>query len=110
QVVDEFTASCLMGTGQFCTNPGLVVLLASPESELFIADVAARFKAAPVGTLLSGGVAQSLGLAIERLRQAGAEVVTGGSPGGGTGYSFANTLLRVYAARFLQEPETLQGE
>ena len=36
-------ASCLMGTGQFCTNPGLVLLLAGPETDNFIAAVAARF-------------------------------------------------------------------
>ena len=28
QVAEEFTGSCLMGTGQFCTNPGLILLLA----------------------------------------------------------------------------------
>jgi NADP-dependent aldehyde dehydrogenase len=27
-IADEFTGSCLMGTGQFCTNPGLVLALA----------------------------------------------------------------------------------
>src|SRR5690606_20120674 len=25
-IAEEFTTSCLMGTGQFCTNPGTVVL------------------------------------------------------------------------------------
>ena len=28
EIAAEFAASCLLGTGQFCTNPGLVVLLA----------------------------------------------------------------------------------
>src|SRR5262249_25361132 len=28
-MASEFVTSCLMGTGQFCTNPGLVVLLDS---------------------------------------------------------------------------------
>ena len=27
KLAEEFTGSCLMGTGQFCTNPGLVILL-----------------------------------------------------------------------------------
>ena len=28
KVAEEFAGSCLMGGGQFCTNPGLVVLIA----------------------------------------------------------------------------------
>ncbi len=35
QIVEEFTTSCLMGTGQFCTNPGLIVLVRSPASDAF---------------------------------------------------------------------------
>src|SRR5262245_23863762 len=50
-VADEFTASCLMGTGQFCTNPGLVFLIAGPESDAFLATVREKFTLAPVGTL-----------------------------------------------------------
>ena len=32
-LVDEFTGSCLMGTGQFCTNPGIVVPGRRPRDE-----------------------------------------------------------------------------
>ena len=32
-LVDEFVASCLMGTGQFCTNPSLVLLVAGEATE-----------------------------------------------------------------------------
>src|SRR5262249_32832823 len=32
KVADEFSSSCLMGTGQFCTNPGIVVLAAGRET------------------------------------------------------------------------------
>ena len=39
ELADEFTGSCLMGTGQFCTNPGLVLLLAGPETDAFIEQV-----------------------------------------------------------------------
>src|SRR5439155_19574552 len=51
-LADEFTGSCLMGTGQFCTNPGLVILVAGPEADAFVAAVQAKFAAAPVGTLV----------------------------------------------------------
>lgn len=110
QIAEEFAGSCLMGCGQFCTNPGLVLLLAGPATEKFIASTTARFQAAAVGTLLSGGVARSLQQAVRTLAEAGAEVLCGGQSGGGRGHSFANTLLRASAARFIENPEALQTE
>jgi NADP-dependent aldehyde dehydrogenase len=110
KLAEEFTGSCLMGAGQFCTNPGLIVLLASDDTEQFISQVAGRFEAAPVGTLLSSGTAESLASAIGVLQQAGATLLAGGTPGGGTGFSFANTLLRVGGQKFIDNPEALQSE
>ena len=60
ELAEEFTSSCLMGTGQFCTNPGLVLLVQGDATDAFVRLVAGRFQAVPVGTLLSGDVQQSL--------------------------------------------------
>ena len=110
QIAGEFSTSCLMGTGQFCTNPGLVLLIGGPQSERFVDAVRDKFKSAPVGTLLSKGVAQSLEKSVEKLQSAGAQPLTGGTAGGGTGYSYSNTLLRISADRFLKNPEECQTE
>jgi NADP-dependent aldehyde dehydrogenase len=110
KLAEEFTGSCLLGTGQFCTNPGLVVLLAGDATERFIGAVKQRFEAAPVTPLLSSGVAQSLATSMKVLQEAGARVVTGGASAPGAGYRFANTLLRVDGSRFLAEPGKLQTE
>ncbi len=110
EIADQFCQSCLAGVGQFCTNPGLVVLIQGTEGESFIATVAERFRAAPVGTLLSSGVATALGKGIETLHSAGAHILVGGLPGGGAGHSFANTLLRVSGKTFLADPHGLQTE
>lgn len=106
----EFTGSCLMGTGQFCTNPGMVVLIAGETSESFVADLARRFAEAPVGTLLSDSVRKSLHESHRILTEAGAEVLCGTGPGSGAGCCVANTLLRVSGAAFLRDPETMQTE
>ena len=100
-IAKEFTTSCLMGTGQFCTNPGVVILLAGPATERFIELLIEKFQSAPVGTLLSKGVAQSLAQAIEGKTWDGASVLTGGTTGGGKGYSYANTLISVGGEDFL---------
>ena len=60
-IAEELAGSCLMGTGQFCTNPGLVVTVAGDKTSQFIDDLVTRFSQAPVGTLLSAGVQKSLG-------------------------------------------------
>ncbi|MCA9246343.1 MAG: aldehyde dehydrogenase family protein, partial [Planctomycetales bacterium] len=109
-LAEEFAGSCLMGAGQFCTNPGLVLLLASPAADAFIESVANRFSQGPVGTLLSQSVAKTLESNIQTIQKAGAEVVAGGHVGGGAGFSFENTLLRVDGARFLENPAALQTE
>ena len=77
-LADEFTGSCLMGTGQFCTNPGLVVALSSPATLELLEQVGQKFATAPVGTLLGEGVLKHLEAGVQTLRTAGAEVVAGG--------------------------------
>jgi NADP-dependent aldehyde dehydrogenase len=110
QIAGEFATSCLMGAGQFCTNPGLVILLAGPQTEAFLGQIAQKFQAAPVGTLLSSGVQKSLVAGVDHLKSAGASLLVGGTPGGGQGYCYANTLLRVSGEQFLHHPHKLQGE
>ncbi|MEX2559101.1 MAG: aldehyde dehydrogenase family protein, partial [Pirellulales bacterium] len=110
KIADEFTASCLMGSGQFCTNPGLVITLAGDKTDQFVQSVVQRFKAATPGPLLSKGVANSLKNAVVELIDAGARTVTGGQPIDAAGYRYANTLLRVDAATFLADSHRLQAE
>jgi len=109
-IADDFTSSCLMGAGQFCTNPGVVILLQDAQTELFISLVKDRFQSAPVGTLLSEGVQRSLSQSLNEIASAGANVVVGNTPGGGNGYSHANTLLLVSGRDFLSQAEKMQSE
>jgi alpha-ketoglutaric semialdehyde dehydrogenase len=111
QLVGEFMTSALMGTGQFCTNPGIVILVDSADAQAFIAEVAAKFAAAPVGTLLSSGVCKSLSQGVEKLRSAGAEVLaSSNNPDGQKRQCFPNTLLRASAVQFVADSELWQTE
>jgi 2,5-dioxopentanoate dehydrogenase len=110
KLAEEFSGSCLMGSGQFCTNPGLIIMLAGDTAEQFIADVKQRFEAAASAPLLSAGVAKSLHAGVTTLEAAGAQIVTGGQPKPGPGYRYANTLLRTTGENFLRAPEKLQTE
>jgi NADP-dependent aldehyde dehydrogenase len=110
QVADDFQNSCLMGTGQFCTNPGFVLFLESLATKAFIDDVGERFKTAPVGTLLGSGVLKSLEESVQALKQEGAKVLVGGEPGGGQGFCHQNTILVTTGTRFVQTPGAFQRE
>lgn len=109
-IVDEFTSSCLMGAGQFCTNPGLVILPEGAEAETLISSIAAKFESAPVGTMLSGGVEQNFRSGLQALQQAGATVVCGNRVADPSRYCYANTLMRVSGADYLKNPHGLQTE
>ena len=108
KIAEELAASCLLASGQFCTSPGLTVLIASHEADNFIADVKARLEGASITPLLGSGVARNLAASVGTLRQAGAELLTGGVPLAGN--RFANTLLRASGEAFLAAPEQLQTE
>lgn len=111
ELAEEFVSSCLMGTGQFCTNPGLLLLLDGETTENFITDITRRFDAAPAGTLLSPAVEKSLHASHHTLTEAGAAILCGTGPAAHGGCcSVKNTLLRCSADSFLRDSETMQTE
>ena len=89
EIVTEFMTSVLMGAGQFCTNPGLVLLLKDSASDAFIDTVKEKFAGSTPGTLLSPGVAEGLASSVQLLCQYGAELLTGG------GRTRAGTAVRL---------------
>ena len=110
EIAEEFVSSCLLGTGQFCTNPGLMILQKDTGTDLFIQSVSQKFRDAPVGTLLGESVEKGMVAGVQTLQDAGAELIVGGRSGGGTGFCHQNTLLQVTGAQFLSQAENLQKE
>tara|TARA_R110002111_G_scaffold257026_1_gene324881 strand:- start:737 stop:2320 length:1584 start_codon:yes stop_codon:yes gene_type:complete len=110
EIAEEFKGSCLMGTGQFCTNPGLVALKAGEAANAFIEQVKQKFEAAPAGVLLGEGVQKGFQAGIAAIQSAGATLVTGGGASGNPGFSCANTLLKVSGSQFLKNSTALQEE
>ena len=108
-IVAELQASALMGTGQFCTNPGILVVEAGGAADGFIEKLRERFSGSEPTPLLGAGGLKSLASSVEALQGSGAEVLTGGKAEG-AGCRFQNTLLRATGAAFLANPEALQRE
>ena len=109
-IANELVNSCTLGTGQFCTKPGLVILMQDDSSEAFLKAVSKYFKSAPTGFLLSKHVLHEIISSIKVMQQHGADIVTGGKEVRAPGYKFANTLLRVSGDVFLEHPKALQTE
>jgi NADP-dependent aldehyde dehydrogenase len=109
-IAAEYAGSCLLGAGQFCTNPGFVVLLDSAASETFLRTSANVFAARPPGVLLSERAPRDLAEAVAVMQAHGAQLVIGGHEVREGGYAFENTLLRVSGADFLRSPDALQTE
>lgn len=53
-LADGLSQSVCLGVGQFCTNPGLLILLKSDEA--FLDLVASRLNTMPLGTFLTKGI------------------------------------------------------
>ncbi len=58
-VASGFVASLAMGAGQFCTNPGMLVLLDGEGANDFLAQVAADTEALFTQTMLTAGIYQA---------------------------------------------------
>jgi 2,5-dioxopentanoate dehydrogenase len=110
ELAGELFGSCSLGAGQFCTNPGISVVVAGDPTEKFAASLKALFEGKPPGILLGrtgpGNIAESVRI----LTGHGATVVTGGREATTSGFAFENTLLRVSGEQFLKNAEGLQTE
>jgi 2,5-dioxopentanoate dehydrogenase len=63
----EFVASLSLGVGQFCTNPGLVIAVAGPALDRFVASAAAALEQVAPGVMLTPGIHGAYERGVERL-------------------------------------------
>ena len=109
-LAEGLAASVTLGTGQFCTNPGLIFVLGGPESEAFIAQVVDRMQAAQPGVLLNRAIQDGLTQAVARTLATGqVQALTGAAPLDGPACRYAHTVLQTSSAAF-RANEALQTE
>jgi NADP-dependent aldehyde dehydrogenase len=68
KVAEGLAASVTLGVGQFCTNPGLVFLLDSPQTNDFLETAAAKIRATAPATMLNAGIHQAYQKAVQHIR------------------------------------------
>ena len=79
-MVEGLYASSMVGVGQFCTNPGLIVLQRSPAAEQFVRDLSARLAATLEGVMLTPGIRKNFTAnTTARAHQPGVKVLAQGN-------------------------------
>jgi alpha-ketoglutaric semialdehyde dehydrogenase len=109
-LAQEFFASCTMGSGQFCTNPGLLVVPRTEAGDRFLSEACKRFDGASAQVLFSADGRQHLNAAIHALQDAGAWRCAGQPEPKRDGWWVQPQLFEVDGERFLQNPQALQVE
>jgi NADP-dependent aldehyde dehydrogenase len=69
QVAKELAGSVVLGCGQFCTNPGLVIGIAGEAFSAFVAALAAQLADQAGQTMLNAGTLRSYASGVQRLLQ-----------------------------------------
>ncbi|KPM62938.1 ketoglutarate semialdehyde dehydrogenase [Pseudomonas putida] len=69
QVARELAGSVVLGCGQFCTNPGLVIGIAGETFSNFLAALGAQLADQPGQTMLNAGTLRSYAQGVQRLHQ-----------------------------------------
>ena len=96
-IAEGWAASLTMGVGQFCTNPG-IVLVPEAEADAFVAAAGAALAPVDAAPMLTGGIARAYREGVDRMGAIeGIERVGGAEGAGRTG---APALFRVGADLF----------
>jgi NADP-dependent aldehyde dehydrogenase len=110
QLADQLVGSLTLGSGQFCTNPGLVFMITSEETKEFIGTVSKKMAEAQAGVLLNAQIENGLDQAVSRtLAKVDVVRLTGGERISGGRYSYPNTVMQTSTAAFRADPD-LQEE
>jgi 2,5-dioxopentanoate dehydrogenase len=104
EIARSFVESLMMGAGQLCTNPGLIVALEGNDLAEFTRDVADLLMSAPAGTMLTPGIHRNYCAGISRLASHPlVEKVAMGCSG--DKYQGQAALFQTMAESFLSHPE-----
>lgn len=103
-IAKGWAASLTMGVGQFCTNPGIVVLTAGDAAESFASVAAAALGDVAPQVMLTDGTAAAYGRGVTALANAGVATALN-TPADAPARCAAPAAFRVSGADWLAHPE-----
>jgi 2,5-dioxopentanoate dehydrogenase len=105
-----FFDACTLGSGQFCTKPGLLVVVDDAAGQRFCDAVVERVERSTPLLLLSPQGRRGFERSLAELCDAGAQVLARGSAGELRGSACPPVLLGIDGDRFLAAASRLQAE
>ncbi|MCB1518521.1 MAG: aldehyde dehydrogenase (NADP(+)), partial [Hyphomicrobiaceae bacterium] len=69
QIAGGWSGSLTMGAGQFCTNPGIAVVIDSAEADAFVAEAKAALACVDAQTMLTDGIAEAYRAGRDRIAE-----------------------------------------
>ena len=107
EVADGLAASFMLGGGQFCTKPGLVLVPTGPAGDAVTERLVDAVRQAPSPHLLTRGIAEGYPPAVERQERVdGLRVLVEGPGSDSEGYAVRPRVSEVSAAALV--PEVLE--
>jgi 2,5-dioxopentanoate dehydrogenase len=103
KLATEFASSVTLGTGQFCTNPGIVFLESSNDGEKFIHALAESINNVDAGTMLTSDIAASYKRGIKNLTDKNITITAQGKSTESTGYKGQAIVLQTSAQVFIHD-------
>ena len=103
QLASTLAASITLGCGQFCTSPGVILLLEHPASQRFIESLAQALRPLPTHPMLTEAMRRGFDQGVAHLQQAPAvrplfePLADGAGP--------APRLFEIQAQAFIEQPE-----
>lgn len=107
KIATGFVGSLILGTGQFCVNPGLMLAIDGEGLESFISATTTALAEVGAGVLLNKGTCTSFSVGIaESSGHSGVDIVAAGvSAEGKDGFCAQATLMTTTADYFIANPE-----
>ncbi len=96
-----WAASLTLGAGQFCTNPGIAVVVDGPEADKFTSAAKTALENAAPQTMLTSGIASAYHDGVERMRASNAVAPVLNTPG--TGREAAPNLFETNGSAWLAD-------
>lgn len=110
-LASEMAGSVTLGSGQFCTNPGLIFVIDGDETDAFVDVFCQEMQARQPGVLLNPAIEQGLIRTVATtIANPDIRVLVGGHPVVLDYCGFPPSVLETTAAAFRNHPDTLQTE
>ena len=109
EIASGMASSVLLGVGQFCTCPGILVLIRDENSEAFKAVLSRELFHGPVGTMLHSGIHAGYKKGLQEVAERNGVQLMGKGPVSSGACDAEAGLLAADARRFIEDPQ-LQAE